>query len=307
MSTTTTFTREDTTFDSHGTTCAAWLYRPDGVPLPAIVVMGHGFAATRDMRLDAYAERFAQAGLGVLVFDYRGWGDSAGEPRRVLDIGMQQQDWRAAIAFARELPGVDTTRVIAWGSSFGGGHVLYLAAEDHDLAAVIAQVPHVSGPASGFSAPLKQTLRLAGAGLRDRIGALFGRGPYRVAAVGVPGDLAMMTSPEAYPLVVRMAGEHQDKLLRENSVAARIALKLPFYSPGRTGHKIAAPTLVQVATQDVVTPVKVAMKAAKRIPNVEIRTVECSHFEPYLDPYFDGVVGDQIDFLNRNLTPAVAR
>ena len=307
MRTATTYTREDTTFDSHGTTCAAWLYRPDGVAKPPIVVMGHGFAATRVMRLHDYAERFAQAGLAVLAFDYRGWGDSEGEPRRVLDIKMQQQDWRAAIAFARALDGVDTARVVAWGSSFGGGHVLHLAAEDHDLAAVIAQVPHVNGPASAFAPPLTQQLRIARAALRDRIGALFGRAPYRVAAVGAPGDLAMMTEPEAYPLVVRMAGENQDRLLVENEVAARIALKLPFYSPGRTGHKITAPTLVQVATQDVVTPVKVAMKAAQRIPNVEIRKVECSHFEPYLDPFFDGVVGDQIDFLNRALTPAAAR
>jgi pimeloyl-ACP methyl ester carboxylesterase len=67
--------------------------------------------------------------------------------------------------------------------------------------------------------------------------------------------------------------------------------------------KITAATLVQVATQDDVTPVKVAMKAAKRIPGAEIRTYDCSHFEPYLDPHFDGVVGDQIDFLTRTLIP----
>ena len=45
------------------------------------------------------------------------------------------------------------------------------------------------------------------------------------------------------------------------------------------------------------------MKAAERIPGAEIRTYHCSHFEPYLDPHFDGVVGDQIDFLTRTLTP----
>ena len=296
-----TYTREDTTFDSHGTQCAAWLYRPEGVADPAIVVMGHGFGATREMRLDAYAERFAQAGFAALVFDYRGWGDSDGEPRRVLDISMQQQDWRAAVAYARSLSGIDGARVVAWGSSFGGGHVLHLAAEDHTLAAVIAQVPHVSGPASAFSAPFPQTLRLVLAALRDQLGALFGRPPHRVAAVGEPGDLAMMTSPGAYALVVRMVGEHAEKFQRENEVAARIGLRLPFYSPGRTAGKITAPTLVQVATQDDVTPVKVAMKAAERIPGAEIRTYDCSHFEPYLDPHFDGIVGDQIEFLTKAL------
>ena len=56
--------------------------------------MAHGFAAMRALRLAAYAERFAESGFAVLVFDYRGWGDSAGEPRRVLEIGSQQDDWR---------------------------------------------------------------------------------------------------------------------------------------------------------------------------------------------------------------------
>jgi Serine aminopeptidase, S33 len=114
------YTREDTTFESGGRACATWLYRPDSVERPPIIVMAHGFAAMRALRLAAYAERFAESGFAVLVFDYRGWGDSAGEPRRVLDIGGQQDDWRAALAFARELDGVDTSHVAAWGSSFRG-------------------------------------------------------------------------------------------------------------------------------------------------------------------------------------------
>src|ERR1035438_3061751 len=104
------FVRQDKTFLSEGTACAAWLYRPDGVANPPIVVLAHGFAAFRDLRLDAYAERFAQAGYAALVFDYRHWGASEGEPQRVLDIGRQHADWRAAVAYARSLGGVDTAR-----------------------------------------------------------------------------------------------------------------------------------------------------------------------------------------------------
>ena len=46
--------------------------------------MAHGFSGVREQRLDAYAERFAQAGLAVLVFDYRHFGASGGEPRQLL-------------------------------------------------------------------------------------------------------------------------------------------------------------------------------------------------------------------------------
>ncbi|MFD4325146.1 alpha/beta hydrolase [Nocardioides sp. NPDC058538] len=173
---------------------------------PPIVVMAHGFAAIRALRLDAYAARFAEAGYAVLVFDYRGWGDSAGEPRRVLDIPAQQLDWRAGVAYARSLEGIDTRRVVAWGSSFGAGHALHLAAEDHDLAAVIAQVPHISGPASMFSVPPRLVVRLVAAGIWDQLRALAGREPYRVAAAGYPGEVAMMTSPDAAPMAIRLAG-----------------------------------------------------------------------------------------------------
>jgi dienelactone hydrolase len=303
MSTTSshTYTREDTTFDSHGTSCAAWLYRPDGIEAPPVIVMGHGFGAIRVMRLDAYAERFAQAGYAVLVFDYRGFGDSDGQPRQVLSIPRQHEDWRAAVACARSLPGVDTARVVAWGTSFAGGHVLHLAAEDHDLAAVIAQVPHVSGPAAARSTPVKVSIRLVLAGLRDVTRAALGRSPHRVPAVGKPGEIAMMTSPDAWPLAQRLAANDLARFERENAVAARIALVMASYSPGRHAKRITAPTLVQIALQDIVTPVKVAKKAAARIPGAEVKTYDCTHFEPYLDPYFDRVVGDQIDFLARTL------
>ena len=291
------YTREDTTFDSHGTSCAAWLYRPSGVERPPIIVMGHGFAAIRALRLDAYAARFVQAGVASLVFDYRGWGDSPGEPRRVLDIRGQQADWRAGIAKARTIDGIDTKRVVAWGSSFGGGHALHLAAEDHALAAVIAQVPHISGPASAFAQSPTLIARLILAGLRDQIGAVTGRQPYRVPAVGEPGSLAMMTSPDALPMAERLAGERYDELVAENDVAARIALRVPFYSPGRVANRITAPTLIQLAKHDIVTPYDVALKAARRIPKGDVRSYDCSHFEPY----FDTIVADQVDFLTRNV------
>lgn len=296
-----TFTREDTTFRSHGTSCAAWLYRPDEVEAAPIVVMAHGFGAVRGMRLDAYAERFAQAGFAALVFDYRGFGDSDGRPRQVLSVPMQHEDWRAAVAHARTLTGVDTSRVVVWGTSFAGGHVLHLAAEDHDLAAVIAQVPHVSGPAAVRSVPVRISVRLILAGLRDAIGAALGRPPHRVPAVGRPGEIAMMTAPDAWPLVQRLVAADLARFERENVVAARIALLMATYSPGRRAGRITAPTLVQIALKDVVTPVEVAKRAAARIPGAEVRTYDCSHFEPYLDPYFDSVVGDQIDFLTRAL------
>src|SRR5690606_5990458 len=136
--------REDVTFTSRGQLCAGWFYRADVEGRAPVVVMAHGLAAVKEMRLDAYAERFAAAGFHVLVFDYRHFGDSEGSPRQLLDIKKQHQDWTAAVTYARTRPDVDGTRVALWGSSLSGGHVLALG---HQLGAraVVSQVPHTDG------------------------------------------------------------------------------------------------------------------------------------------------------------------
>ncbi|MGX9145996.1 hypothetical protein [Mesorhizobium sp. 128a] len=49
--------------------------------------MAHGLGGIKEMRLDAFAERFSDAGYACLVFDYRNFGASEGAPRQLLDIG----------------------------------------------------------------------------------------------------------------------------------------------------------------------------------------------------------------------------
>ena len=107
--------RSDVTFAVDGTRCSGWWYpaadggddadaSSDDRRRPC-VVMAHGLAAVKEMRLDAYAERFAAAGMSVFVFDYRGFGSSDGEPRQLLDIDAQHADWEAAVAYARSSTG----------------------------------------------------------------------------------------------------------------------------------------------------------------------------------------------------------
>src|SRR3954464_4093803 len=133
--------RLDLTFSVGGDSCAAWLYpavgRASGVPA---VVIAHGLTGTRRDRLGAFAERFAEAGLAALVFDHRGFGDSDGE-EALFPPARQLVDWRAAIAFARSLPGINPDRLATFGSSMGGGNALAAAAEDRQVAAAVSQVP----------------------------------------------------------------------------------------------------------------------------------------------------------------------
>ena len=94
------------------------------------VVLAHGFGGTVDSGLMPYAERFAAAGLDALAFDYRHFGASAGEPRQLVSVPRQLEDYAAAIAFARGLDGVDPDRIVVWGTSFSGGHVVEVAVAD---------------------------------------------------------------------------------------------------------------------------------------------------------------------------------
>lgn len=303
--------RSEVTFDSWGTRCAAWLYRPepaaagaaDDRPLPC-VVMAHGFAGVREARLDAFAERFAAAGLAVLVFDYRGFGASEGEPRQLLSIPRQLEDWAAAIAFARTLDGVDAERIAAWGTSFSGGHVITTAARDHRLAAAIAQAPFADGLHQALALPIPHALRLTAAAARDEVGALLGAAPRLVPAVGPPGSLAVMNSADAEPgyRAIVPAGSPW-----RNEVAARICLRLTTYRPVRRAAQIRCPLLVVVCDDDVVTPPDAAVKVASLAPRSElIRYAGAGHFDVYVGDAFERAVGDQLAFLAQHLLAAPA-
>ena len=116
-----------------------------------MVILGHGLGATREMRLDAFAERFAQAGIAALAFTYRHFGDSGGQPRQLLSIKRQLADWDAAIAWVKDRRDVDGTRIAVWGSSFGGGHSITVASRHPELKAAVAQCPFTDGLASALA------------------------------------------------------------------------------------------------------------------------------------------------------------
>lgn len=294
--------REDFAFESVGQRCAAWLYRPAQRTEPApCVVMAHGFSATRDQALDAYAQQFCAAGLLVLVFDYRHFGESDGEPRQLLSISRQHQDWMAAIAAVRAMPEVDAERVALWGSSFSGGHVQHLAARDPAIAAVIAQVPFCDGLRNLPALGLVHALKLSAAGIRDVVQSTVGAGPYLVPAVGTPGSLAVMDTPDAQPGFAAITAA--DSPWR-NAVCARIALHVGQYRPGAEAARITCPVLYAIAEQDQVTPAALAHAAAARAPHAEVRSYDCGHFDAYVAPLWDRVVRDQLDFLQRHLLPA---
>lgn len=168
------FVKRPVAIYSDGIKMAGDLYLPAGLKdgeRRAAIVFCAGTGGTKAGNGAQYAKRFASEGYVVLAFDYRGWGESDGkllpvEPlpkpdakgevtarvrvvRWQMDFADQTQDIRAAISFLAGEPSVDPRRIGLMGSSYGGGLVTWVAANDPRVKCVVAQVPGMEGGREG--------------------------------------------------------------------------------------------------------------------------------------------------------------
>jgi pimeloyl-ACP methyl ester carboxylesterase len=295
---------DDVRFASGPHWCAGWMYEPSGVEARGpIILMAHGLGGVRQMRLDAFAERFAAEGYRVLLFDYRHFGDSEGEPRELLDIARQLDDWAAALHYVRSLPQVDPQRIVLWGTSFSGGHVIQAAARDGRVAAVISQCPFTDGFASLRTLGVRSLVKVAVLGVRDALRGFRGRAPIRVAVAGRRGDAALMTADDAYDgyaALIPAGYRHPDR------VAARVALRIPFYYPGRAAAELECPALFCVCTKDSLAPASATIWHVRKARHGRIKRYPTGHFDIYVEPWFERVVIDQIEFLKSTVPVARA-
>lgn len=161
-----TIVQRDITLWSDGTRLSGVLLYPkarvEGERLPGLVLC-NGWGGTKAFLMrSGIAPRFAAAGYVVINCDYRGWGDSdsrlvvrspiptpdqegnvtvkARAIRELVDPFDQQEDIDAALSYLHGEPMVDPKRIGLWGTSFGGGHVIYRAAHDRRVSCVVAQV-----------------------------------------------------------------------------------------------------------------------------------------------------------------------
>jgi uncharacterized protein len=291
-------TREDLQFLSDEARCAAWLFRPGGPGPHPVVVMAHGIGAIRQVRLSAYAERFVARGIAVFCFDYRRWGESEGAPRLVANIEEQHADIHAALDFVKGLPGVDAHRVALWGTSFGGGHAVAVAAQRDDLAATVAQCAVVDALAAAVTSPPSQVIRWLWAAAKDVARAALGREPFYVPLASEPGTDGVMTRENAEAQYRAMLIEPSRW---ENKLAARIFLTLPLYRPITSARNVRAPLLMIVTDHDEICSGELQARAAELAPHGEARHHAASHFEIYFGEHFERAAREMTDFLAKHL------
>jgi len=295
--------RKDVIFKIKGISLSAWLYLPENLsgPVPCII-MGHGLGATKEAGLESYAIRYQEAGFAVIAFDYRHLGESEGEPRQLIWIPYQQEDYTAAINYARSLKEIDSAKIALWGTSLSGGHVIVAAARDNKIVCVSAQCPLLDGNAGGMEMVKRlgiwYVLRMAfGHGLRDLVRSWLGLSPHKIPLVGKPGSIAVMADSDAWITFNSLMPVNFI-----NEACARIIIRMDKYSPIKYVARVHCPVLLQVCDKDISLPMSVVEKAEKRLGKLaEVIHYPIDHFDIYLGKNFEKSVNDQLGFFKKHL------
>ena len=296
--------KQDIEFEADGDVLRGWLYTPAGVeePVPT-VVMAHGFSAVKEMYLDEYAEVFADAGLGALVFDNRNFGESEGEPRYEIDPWQQVRDYRHAITFAGTREEVDEDRIGIWGSSYSGGHVLTVAALENRVGAVVSQVPLTDGYHNVRRLVRPDLMELYREQFdQDRLERFEGGEPATVPVVSedLLGEAALPTQ-ESYEWFTETASERAPNW--ENEVTLRTVELLAEYAPIDYVERISpTPLLMIIAEGDDLAVADKAFETYERAYEPKrLVTLDGGHFDAYVEQ-FDESSGPARDWFVDHLT-----
>jgi len=299
--------RRDITFMSEGTACSGWLYVPDsvagaeGAGLPG-VVMAHGFTGVKEMDLDPFAQAFADNGLVTMLFDYRYCGTSEGEPRQQILPAAQIEDYRNALSWLGTQPEVDATRLGVWGTSYSGGHVLYIGAFDLRVKAVVSQIPMVDGWETGLRVVGAETFALLRETLAQSRQARYPDGPDSYFPV---------VSEDGGPSAIPQSGTRDHLLgLAESAPSWRNELTfgsleaLIEYAPGNVIERVSpVPLLMIVAPGDVLTPPDLALAAYERArePKELLLLKAKPHHSVYSEPLRSLAVESAATWFGRHL------
>ncbi|KAF4596808.1 hypothetical protein EYR40_007499 [Pleurotus pulmonarius] len=264
----------------------------------------HGLGCTKSLGLSSYAEAFTAAGYACVAFDYRRWGDSDGTPRHCTYFQDQMEDYTSVVKYCRqhEESGFDPQRVILWGYSFSGGHVLALSADPAlNIYATIAQTPY-TGRAYNLSPTLlcfKRTL-LALADIIFQSETFtkllwFSPNPFYIPTAAAPTEVGAVIAPGSTDGFRRLPGADRHF---PNQINASIYLSAPSHQPHEHVPSIQAPVLFIAAKQDLVCPAAKIIETSKRALKAKVVEIPGDHFDMFEGGHaFEACRDAQLKFL----------
>ena len=288
------------TFPSGNDTCHGTLRIPDSNQRGAAVILAHGFGGTADCDSLIYAaEQFCRHGLVSFAFDYRTFGRSGGEPRQNISVVMQREDYHAALACLRSLELVEPDRIGLWGTSFSGGHTLFVAQEDGRIAAAVAQVPALDLVRSS-----KQIHDHRTADETARMQAIPSSELVKLV-IDQPGDVAVFMSEHSVDfrtVEAKNAKTWVNGVLSESLTSGDLAEN----DPNTKIDDVTIPTLVQVARHDELNSTPGSLDFAGRFDTITVRSYDCDHFGIYASPHKDHALRDSAAFFVEHLQGQLA-
>ena len=297
--------RVDVEFTSLDARLRGWLYLPDRRPAP-VVVMAHGFSATRHMAIDKYAEALCAAGFAALVYDHRGFGASDGEPRQQVNPWVQARGYLDALGFVTARQEVDAERIAVWGDSNSAGIASVVAAIDSRVRAAILQVPSFGEGASADD-PTGEKFQ----SLKDTLLApdvlTFGQplvGPLPVVSTDQVRQPSALRPLTAFRWFIEYGGRLGSEWI--NDVTVALGDRPMPWTPGLAASHLRAPTLMIVAPQDEMprSNPMVTRRAFDAIPGAkEWYSIGGGHFGLLYHPsdLFSEAQAVQVAFLRRCL------
>jgi len=254
-------------FMSHGVRVAGLLYLPEGRGPHPCVVMAGGWCYVKELAQPLYAAAFARAGLAALIFDYRHFGASGGEPRQHIDPWKQIEDYRNAISYVEGIGSIDAGRIGVWGISYSGGHVLILGAIDSRVRAVCSIVPVIDGYESMRLTHGTLGFRRLQAALKEARQKLYATGEYTYFPHQPKDELDLATWPFPKSRVAfAKLRETQAPAYEGRATAASTDMLMSYSVWPFVKRLVATPTLIVVAEGDDHTHWQLAADAYDAIP-----------------------------------------
>lgn len=294
-------------FQSEGATLRGRLYRSEGGAPSPCVVMAHGTSATIRMVADDYARAFHQAGMSVLLYDHRNFGESGGEPRQEINPWIQARGYRDAVAFLRTRRDIDGQRIALWGDSYSAGQVLLVGAFVDGLAAILAQIPTCGSELPGIEPSQENLARLKSIFQSGDVSGTLNTtvGPMPVVSCDQLNASSLLKPIQAFRWFMEYGGRHDSGW--ENR-ATRVVPPTPLpFSPYLTAPYIRAPTLMMVGRNDEMVQCNPVVQQAvfdKIASPKKFSEIEGGHFGLLWSPgsLFDEASALQTAFLRETLS-----
>ncbi|KAJ7319132.1 alpha/beta-hydrolase [Mycena albidolilacea] len=283
-----------------GIALEAWLFKPAGTEPFPVVIAGHGLTVVKDAGLLPFGERWAlDARYASLIFDYRYFGGSDGEPRNFVSLTKQREDYQAVLRWVRLQPEQFlNTRIVLMGSALSALTICQLALDDSGLAGVMAHSPMLDGYDTAMS--LGFNPRLMFWALVDRIKRSMGYSPLFIKAVGRPGEFAFLNTPSSYQGFVSMFEQGNIAFSSApNVINPSVLFEIMNARPGRKLRDAHCPVLLVTTKADDIMPSSTAAEVAEIASNnVTMIEAQGGHYDiMHGGQGFEVNINAQLDFL----------